>query len=384
MRPSNFRLMAIAVLCLVPAVALAQQDVRRPTTTLPPRMVAAIDAAIADEMQKQELVGVALGVIHNGKVAYLKGYGLADAQKQTPVTPQTVFNWASNSKVVLAVAAMQLVQQGKLDLDADIRTYLPEFPDKGHTITVRHLLCHQSGIPHYSNGRIVRLTNRRFPPEAELDPVIALNRFAGSPLIFKPGERMEYSSFAYVALSAVVQKAGQQSLLEQIQTRIVRPLDMRSFQLDTPYMGQANWATGYNKNDQGLVAPVSDYAHFWKHGAGGYKSNIADFAAWAEALVNHKLMNHRTEQLMWTRQRTANGQETRNGLGVFVVGSGRDLEVYHGGSQDEARSYMRIFPARRQAVVVLTNCGYADTNKISARVAEILTNRAPSRTRQAN
>lgn len=384
MRLPIFRLMAIAVLCLVPAAALAQQGVQRTTSTLPPETIEAIDATIASEMQEQQLIGVALGVIHNGQVAYLKGYGLADQERQTPVTPQTVFNWASNSKVVLAVAAMQLVQQGKLDLDADIRTYLPEFPDKGHTITARHLLCHTSGVPHYANGQVAPLSQQMAPLEIELDPVASLNRFAAAPLLFSPGERLEYSSYAYVILSAVVQRAGKQPLWQQLQARILGPLNMRSFQLDMPYTGQADWAAGYKKNEEGVVAPVPDYAHFWKHGAGGYKSNVTDFTTWAQALLSRKLMDEATEQLMWTRQKTNDGQETRYGLGIVVADSGEALEVSHGGRHAETRTHMRIFPARKLAVVVMTNCGHADASEITGPIAELLMKQRANGIKQAN
>ena len=384
MRLQIIRLLVVAVLCLVPGAAIAQQDIQRSTATLPPETVAAIDGLIRSEMQEQQLFGVALGVIYDGQVAYLKGYGLADQERQTSVTPQTVFNWASNSKVVLAVAAMQLVQQGKLDLDADICTYLPEFPDKGRTITARHLLCHQSGVPHYANGQVPPLSRQMSPLDVELDPVASLNRFAAAPLIFSPGERLEYSSYAYVILSAVVQRAGKQPLWQQLQARILGPLNMRSFQLDMPYTGQADWAAGYKKNEEGLVAPVPEYAHFWKHGAGGYKANVTDFAAWAQALLSRKLLDEATEQLMWTRQKTASGEETRYGLGIVVAGSDKALEVSHGGTHDEARSHMRISPAHKLAVVVLTNCGHADTNKITAAVANLLTNGAATNTKQAD
>jgi len=384
MRLPIFRLMAIAVLCLVPAVALAQQDVQQPTSTLPPETIAAIDAVIASQMQEQELVGVSLGVIYDGQIAYLKGYGLADIERKTPVTPQTVFNWASNSKVMLAVAAMQLVQQGKLDLDADVRTYLPEYPHKGHTITSRHLLCHTSGIPHYANGEVPLVSQQMAPLEIELDPMAALNRFAAAPLLFPPGERLEYSSYAYVVLSAVVQRAGKQPLWQQLQTRILGPLNLRSFQLDMPYTGQPDWASGYKKGDDGVVAPVPDYAHFWKHGAGGYKSNVIDFAKWAQAILNHKLIDEATEQQMWTRQKTTDGQETRYGLGIVVAGSGDDLEVSHGGRHAETRTHMRILPARKVAVVVMTNCGHADASLITGPIAELLLKQKANGAKQGN
>src|SRR5690606_10775158 len=119
--------------------------------TLAAGRAAAVDRAVEAEMERQELVGVAVGVIQGGKVVYLQGYGLADREKQTPVTTKSVFNWASNSKPFAAVLAMQLAEKKKLDLDADVRDYVPEFPDKRARITARHLLDHQSGIPHYGN-----------------------------------------------------------------------------------------------------------------------------------------------------------------------------------------------------------------------------------------
>src|SRR5262249_25781217 len=92
---------------------------------LPPAEIAAVDQAAAAQIEKQKAIGLALGVIQHGKIAYLKAYGLSDREKQTPTTTQTVFNWASNSKPVAAILAMQLVEAKALDLDADVRTYVP-------------------------------------------------------------------------------------------------------------------------------------------------------------------------------------------------------------------------------------------------------------------
>lgn len=123
--------------------------------TLSAEDAAAVDEAVVEQIKEQGLVGVAVGLLYEGEIVYLKGYGLADRERHMPVTTATVFNWASNSKPLCAVAAMQLVEQDRLDLDADVRSYVPEFPDHGRQITMCELLCHQSGIPHYSNGRIV-------------------------------------------------------------------------------------------------------------------------------------------------------------------------------------------------------------------------------------
>src|SRR5207249_3472495 len=121
-----------------------------------PALPEALDKLARAEFDKQKLVGTAVGVIVDGKVAYLKGYGFADRESMGEVDPaKHSFRWASCSKMVTAVAALQLAEAGKLDLDADVRTYVPEFPDKGVKITARQLLCHQGGIVHYANGKVV-------------------------------------------------------------------------------------------------------------------------------------------------------------------------------------------------------------------------------------
>ena len=112
----------------------------------------AVDRAVIAEMEKLQVVGVAIGIIRNSKVVYTKGYGLANLRTRTPVTSDTIFNWASNSKPLIAIAAMQLVQDAQLDLDKTIGTYVPSLPDHLKRITTRQLLCHQSGIPHYTRS----------------------------------------------------------------------------------------------------------------------------------------------------------------------------------------------------------------------------------------
>jgi serine beta-lactamase-like protein LACTB, mitochondrial len=325
-----------------------------------------VDSAVIEQMKQQGIVGVAVGIIFDSKVVYTKGYGFSNAENQNPVTSASVFNWASNSKPVIAVAAMQLVQMGKLNLDAPISKYLPELPDQFSEITARQLLCHQSGIPHYSNGKIVS-SDRTMSAQQELDPVNSIHRFALSPLIFEPGSKTDYSSYAYVLLSAVVQCAGKSKLDEQLSERIGQPLDLRSFQMDVAFQAQKDWVTSY-KISNGAPKPVKDYAHFWKHGAGGYKSDVRDFAKFACALSSKQLINEQTTTAMWTNQNTVDGVKSKFGLGVAVQGEGRSLKISHNGSQDETRTRMVIYPNRGHGVVVMCNTQGAEPRRISTAI----------------
>jgi len=333
----------------------------------------AVDRAVIAEMEKLQAVGVAIGIIRNSKVVYTKGYGLANLQTRTPVTRDTIFNWASNSKPLIAIAAMQLVQNAQLDLDKTIGTYIPSLPDHLKHITTRQLLCHQSGIPHYTNGEVIP-SGKKVSPREELDPLNSLQRFVMSPLIFVPGSKTEYSSYAYVLLTAVVQAAGKKPIDQQLLIRIVKPIGLKTFQLDMPFKRQRSWVTAF-KIKNGIPEEVPDYAHFWKHGAGGYKSNVTDFARFAAAVANMELIDEKTTIQMWTPQTTSDGASSIYGLGVVVSSKGQSLKISHNGSQDETRTRMVVYPNQKHGIVVMCNTQGCNPGQISTAIYDAISKR---------
>jgi len=232
---------------------------------------------------------------------------------------------------VIAVMAMQLVESGDLDLDASVGDYVSGLPRSLTGVTVRHLLCHQSGLPHYSNGTVTS-TGEDIPLMDQTDPDESIKRFLNSQLLFTPGTKTDYSSYAYVLLSSVVQSAGKADIDAQLKKRITRPLRLNSFQLDFPFDQQPNWTFAYRVSEDGPPERISDTAHFWKHGAGAYKSDIEDFAKWSASLMSKKLLRLKTTREMWTAQKTADGQPTTRGLGFIVGGSARSLKISHNGN----------------------------------------------------
>ncbi len=183
-----------------------------------------VDAKVRAEIARQEIVGLAIVVIDDGAIAWTKGYGFADREKGVPVDPAiTQFRWASISKPVTAIAALQLSEKGLLDLDADVRTYVPEFPDKGVKITARDLLRHQGGIVLYANGPVVRTERSYSNPHPFADVVVALDQFKDSPLVNTPGTKYSCSTHGYILLSAVVERAGKRRFADQVTARIAKP-----------------------------------------------------------------------------------------------------------------------------------------------------------------
>lgn len=328
---------------------------------------AKIDAAVSAEMQRQKLVGVAVAVVADGRLAFAQGYGLADRENNVPVTGATLFRWASVSKPVTAVAAMQLVEQGKLRLDDDVRKYVPEYPDKGATITVRHLLCHQGGIVHYTNGPVVR-TERKYDVEHPFaDVVLALDTFKDSPPIAKPGAKYSYTTHGFILLSAVVQRAGGKPFAEQVRERIAVPCGMTTFRPDYQWEAIPGRAVGYRKRGGELVTS-EDADVSWKLGGGGYLSNVADMARFAVGLIERKLVNATTEAIMWELQKTADGKATTYALGFGVDRAGGRLRVSHSGAQEKTRTQLIILPKERRAVAVMTNSEYGRPGEVAKAV----------------
>jgi CubicO group peptidase (beta-lactamase class C family) len=336
-----------------------------------PAPLAAAEQAARAEFDRQRLVGLAVGLIVDGTVALTRGYGHADREAGTPVDPAgTQFRWASCSKPVTAVAALQLAEAGKLNLDADVRALVPEFPDKGVTITARQLLCHQGGIVHYGNGPVVPTRREYDDPHPFRSAILALDRFNRSPLVNRPGERFAYTTHGYMLLSAVVERAGGKPFAEQVAERIARPLGLVGFRPDYHWEDIPHRAVGYVRSGDDIRrradAAAPDVS--WKLGGGGFTSPAADFARFAAGLAAGTLVSADTASRMWTAQPTADGTPTTYGLGFTVAGSGPGLRVGHTGAQEKTRTAFLVEPQARRAVVVMTNSEYGKPDEVARRV----------------
>ena len=349
----------------------------------------AVDAAMRDEMKRQDLVGLAVGVIVDGRVAYTQGYGWADREKQVQVTRETMFRWASISKSLTAVAAMQLWERKQLDLKTDVRQLVPEFPSKAAPITLRNLLCHQGGIVHYTNGKVVVTVRPYERPNPFENVLLALDTFKHSPVVNAPAEKFAYTTHGYILLSAAVERAGKQKFADQVRDRIAKPLGMKSLQPDYQWLDIPHRAVGYRKRD-GKIVPSTNTDVSWKLGGGGYISNIDDLAKFALGLLHHNLVQKGTATKMWTPQKLNNGKFTSYGLGFSIaqyhegkpgkwkpakhdhLGPPPITLVGHGGSQEKTRTRLLIIPSQNVGVVVMTNSENGDSTKLAGRLIKVL------------
>lgn len=342
------------------------QEAEAPAVTAP-QDLAAIEAALRKEFEAQGLVGLAAAVVRPDQPIREFYLGHADRGQDIAVDGSTLFRWASISKPLTAVAAMQLALAGELDLERDVRSYVPEFPEKPWPVTSRQLLCHQGGVVHYTNGEVLVSDTKYEDPHPFADVVRALDRFKDSPLVAEPGTTYAYTTHGYMLLGAVVQRAGKARFAEQVQTRIAKPAGLTTLQPDYQWIDIPHRAVGYARV-LGAPMPSSNTDVSWKLPGGGFVSTVGDLGRFAAALMDDTLLPAEVRAQMWTRQASADGKVTGYGLGFGVSTVDGQRRVAHTGAQEKTRTSMQLAPDSRTAIVLMTNSEWAQLGPVSEAV----------------
>ena len=313
----------------------------------------AVDRLVASFASNHHVPGLSVAVVDRGHVIFTRGYGLADVENSVPADADTVYRIASLSKSITATAAMKLVEGGKLDLDAPIQKYCPTFPQKPWPINTRELLSHESGIRDYKNDA-ESINTRHYTSIKE-----AMPQFAGDPLEFEPGTKMQYMSYGYIALGCVVEGAAGVSYEHYMRQAIFDPAQMAATRLDDVFAIVPHRARGYKMLPGGELqnAVFVDVSN--KPPGSGINSTAREMGAFVAALYSGKLVSRATLERMLTPSTTRDGKPTIYGLGFFVggpIGKHDGLrEAGHGGDQQGFSSALYLLPEREFGVVVLSN-----------------------------
>lgn len=329
-----------------------------PVTVSLPGLPGGADILAMEAMERvfreQELVGLSVAIAFDGKLLDVRSMGWEDFPARTPATGETMYRWGSIAKCVTAVVALQLVEQGNLDLDADVRQHVPEFPEQEYLFTSRQLLGHQAGIVHYP--RMGLRTVREYDVEHPwTDPIIALDMFNERPLLFEPGTEFHYTTPGFVILGAVVDRAGDGSYVEQVTQRICEPLGMRSMQPDRDWVDIKHRSRGYIADASGRVIDSGTDNICWKLAAGGWISTVGDLARFGSGLLGEELLKPEARLEMGTEQLTRSGGRTGYGLGIRVGEHAGLRTVSHGGAQKKASTFLLVCPEARLVVAVMCN-----------------------------
>lgn len=303
----------------------------------------------AKEWLGRGIPGLVLAVALDGKLVYSEGFGYADLEERVPVWPTTKFRIGSISKPLTAVGLMELVQAGKVNLDAPVQKYVPSFPDKGALITVRMVAGHLGGIRHYQGDEF--LIQKHYPSVVE-----GLEIFQDDPLVSPPGTKFHYSSYGFNLLSAVVESASAENFLSYMQDRVFTPLGLAHTAADQNHQIVEQRSRFYElpKDSPVRNAPYVDNSYKWA--GGGFLSTAEDLTRFGSAMLQPGLLDGQSLQAMFTPQKTTGGEATGYGIGWGIQKSRSGKLIYeHSGGSVGGSSQLIVYPEDHLVVAVIAN-----------------------------
>ena len=336
---------------------------------LSPDLAGKVDK-VFEQWNRTDSPGCALGVYQDGKVIYKHGYGMANLNDDVTITPETVFHVASMSKQFTAASILLLQAQGKLSLDDDVHKYIPELPDFGEKITLRHLIHHTSGLR--DQWELLELSGWRYSQDLITDDDVMSVVTRQKELNFKPGERYMYSNTGFTLLALVVKRVSGLSLREFTTKNIFEPLGMTHthFRDDHEEVIKHD-ALGYEQDGKGKPFRMS-LTNFDTTGATSLHTTVEDLQLWDENFYHPKVGGQALIDLMLHRDKLNSGelQDYASGL---VIGTYKGLPtVDHNGADAGYRSDLIRFPEQHFSTAVLCNAAESNPARLAKQVVDVL------------
>lgn len=352
-------LIAFAVALSLSAAPIAQ------TVAVAPVSEKAVDDIFAK--WSSTTPGCAVGVAVGGKPVLAKAYGMADLEHDVRNTPDTIFEAGSLSKQFTAMAIMLLARDGKLSIDDPVRKYVPELPDYGVPLTIRHMLTHTSGLRDWGSVESIAgwpRTTRAYTHAHVLDIVSRQKS-----LNFKPGDHYSYSNTGYNLSAIIVSRVSGMSFADFSKQRIFTPLGLThtSWRDDhTRIVRHRAIAYRAEEGEFHLEMPFENV-----HGNGGLLTTVGDLLKWNENFVHPAVGDAAIVKQMTTAGTFNDGKPQDYALGL-MLGELRGVKnINHSGSTAGYRAHLNRFPDTHTSVAVLCNVSSGDATRAANRVSEL-------------
>jgi CubicO group peptidase (beta-lactamase class C family) len=315
------------------------------------RLSQKIDSLVALQILQGQ-PGGAIAVLQGNEILHKKTYGLMDLDKELSIQERTLFDLASLAKQFTAFAILLLEEQGKLELDADIRQYLPELPQYEYTITIRQLLQHTSGVASTDLLRIfgdIHL-DKEWSHQDELN---LIKKYA--QLNFEPNSSFVYSNGGYSLLASIVESVSGMQFAEFLRENIFDPLGMKSSRVNyTTGQDYQMMAKGYRSIPDGFehISSVNDFSY----GSGNILSSLDDMVLWGLNFLNPKVGNNKMMDRIFNKYNTLENGDTINYTYGFYVRNRRGLKVVeHQGGVPGFTNNLAIYPDENLVIIVMLN-----------------------------
>jgi len=329
-------------------------------------LITAIRRKMDEEAAADRFSGAAL-VAKNGKTVFSQAYGLADREKKTANTLKTRFRLGSMNKMFTAVATLQLVQSGKLDLKAPFGNYLTDYPNKdvASKVTIEQLLSHTGGTgdifgPDFDKNRLELKTLQDY-----------VKLYGTRAPEFAPGSRWQYSNYGFLLLGVIIEKVSGQSYYDYVRDHIFKPAGMTATASEPEDQVVPDRSVGYTRFTGGNLQPNTDTLPYRGTSAGGGYSTVEDLLKFATALQTNKLLNAQHTEMLTTGKVDTPGGKYAYGFQEAMVNGVRCFG--HGGGAPGMNGELKICPGPGYVIALLANMD----PPAASRVADFITNRLP-------
>lgn len=325
----------------------------------------AIDKYIQSQIEQEKITGISVGIVKNGEVVKVKGYGKANIEHNIPASENTVYKLASVSKQFIATAIMKMIEDRKISLQDPVNKFFKDAPSQWNKITIRHLLNHTSGLQRESPA---------FEAMVEKPDSILIKAAYKDSLAFPTGTKWQYCNLGYFMLADIIRITNGQPFTQYMRDEIFLKhglLNTQSTSVKTIISGRAD---GY-VNDNNRLLNAEDYIALRPSGA--FISTIHDLIKWELLLQQNKVLKENTLKQMWSdKEKTpavsANGEIIYYGYGWRVTRYLNKDIVFHTGVLPGFRTIFYRIPAEKTAIIILTNSEPKDIVKITEGLADII------------
>jgi CubicO group peptidase (beta-lactamase class C family) len=315
--------------------------------------LSAVVRRIDDLAKSGDFSGVVL-IARNDQILLRRAWGLADRAANKPNRPETRFRLGSADKMFTAIAILQLVEDGKLSLDATIDRYLPDYPNKGvrSSVTLRQMLTHQSGLVDIDFSDSEDFTPETYSVFRQKFQTLSdyVTYYGQREPMSKPGEKIEYNSFAFVVLGAIIERVSGTSYYDYIDAHIFKPAGMSSTGFLPESQSVPDRSRGYTFRNGRWVSNEDTLPYRGTAAGGGY-STVDDLLRFAQALQAGKLLSPE----LLSEATHPQISEKWYGYGFITVGNGPLRRYCHGGDSPGMNADIRIFPESGYVLVSLSN-----------------------------
>lgn len=366
MTMDTFKPVRLAVL-VVFALIGATEAISQPAAAPAARVVADIDKVFA-RWDSTTLPGCTVGVSRDSRVLLTRAYGMADLEHGIANQPESIIEAGSLSKQFTAASVLLLVQQGKVALDDPARKYIPELPDYGAPLTVRHLLTHTSGLRDWGSveGIVGWPRTLRVYTHAHVLDIVSRQRATNFP----PGSAYSYSNTGYNLAAVLVSRVSGKSFADFTREMLLEPLGMtRTSWRDDFTRVVRDRSIAYDVSSTGAVSMDMPFENV--HGNGGLLTTVGDLLKWNENAVHAKVGGRGLIDLQRETMRLTGGERIEYAFGLRVSSWKGVAEVSHSGATAGYRAWLAQYPTQLLSVAVLCNAGNAGAPGLGHQVADL-------------